>query len=155
VFNFIGDLSKVLFGTLDEDDAHYYNEQITLFEPNSKDTNTLLKRQLRVIKSSLGSVNSTMIDVEHNENFMKVGISNITRYMETLNSETAASFNMVSAKIEVEGHILKVTSAMNGVQRNLDLLIDSVVTAKMDVTNTVHFPHHRDGVADEERSCLP
>ncbi|PNF21967.1 hypothetical protein B7P43_G17911 [Cryptotermes secundus] len=28
VFNFIGEISKVLFGTMDSDDAEYYNEQI-------------------------------------------------------------------------------------------------------------------------------
>ena len=40
VFNFIGELSKILFGTLDEDDAKYYNEQIRLFEQNSEDRYT-------------------------------------------------------------------------------------------------------------------
>jgi hypothetical protein len=38
--NFIGELSKILFGTLDEEDAHYYNEQMKLFEQNSDDMNT-------------------------------------------------------------------------------------------------------------------
>jgi hypothetical protein len=46
VFNFMGEGSKILFGTMDEDDAHYYNEQINLFEQNSDDVKTLLK-QLR------------------------------------------------------------------------------------------------------------
>jgi hypothetical protein len=109
---------------------HVYNEQIKLFEQNSGDTNTLLKEQLSVMKSSFGAVNSTLIDVEYNENLLKVEISNITRYMDTLRSETTASFNMESAMIEVEGHILKVTSAMNAVQRNLDLFTDSVVHAQ-------------------------
>ena len=43
VFNFIGELSKILFGTMDDDDAKYYNDQIKLFEQNSEDMNTLLK----------------------------------------------------------------------------------------------------------------
>ena len=34
VFNFIGELSKILFGTMDDDDAKYYNDQIKLFEQN-------------------------------------------------------------------------------------------------------------------------
>jgi hypothetical protein len=130
VFNFIGELSKILFGTMDEDDALYYNEQIKLFEQNSEDTNTLLKQQLSVMKSSLGAVNSTLVDVKYNENLLRVGISNITRYMGTLRSETTASLNLINAKIEVEGHILKVTNALNAVQRNLDLLIDSVAHAQ-------------------------
>ena len=32
VCKFIGKLSKILFGTMDDDDAKYYNEQIKLFE---------------------------------------------------------------------------------------------------------------------------
>jgi hypothetical protein len=130
VFNFIGEVSKVLFGTMDEDDAHYYTEQIKRFEQNSEDTTTPLKQQMSVMKASLGAVNGTLMDVGYNENLLKVGISNITRYMGTLKSEISANLNLVSAKIEVEGHILKVTSAMDAVQRNLDLLIDSVIHAQ-------------------------
>ena len=41
VFNFVGELSKILFGTLDEDDAKYYNDQIKFFERNSEDVDTV------------------------------------------------------------------------------------------------------------------
>ena len=81
VFNFIGELSKILFGTMDEDDAKYYNEQIKLFEQNSEDTNTLLKQQLSVVRSLLGAVNNTLTDVEYNENLLKEGINRITKCM--------------------------------------------------------------------------
>jgi hypothetical protein len=40
---------------------------------------------------------------------------------------------LVSTKIEVERHILTVTSAMNTLQRNLDLLINSMVHAQKGV----------------------
>jgi hypothetical protein len=35
VFNFVGEVSKVLFGTMDDDDAKFYNKQIKMFEQNS------------------------------------------------------------------------------------------------------------------------
>jgi hypothetical protein len=109
-----------LFGTVDDDDAKYYNEQIRLFEQNSVIMKKLLK-QLYVVKSSLGAVNNTMTDV-YNENFLKEVISKVTEYMNTLRSETNANINLVNTKIEVEGHILRVTSAMNALQSYLDLL---------------------------------
>jgi hypothetical protein len=59
VFNFIGELTKILFGKMYEDDAKYYNEQIQFFEQNSEDMNTLLKQKLSVVRSSLGAVNNT------------------------------------------------------------------------------------------------
>ena len=68
VFNFIGELSKILFGSRDNGDAKYYNDQIKLFEQNSEDMNTLLRQQLSVVKSSLGAVNNTLTDVKYNEN---------------------------------------------------------------------------------------
>ena len=50
-FNFVGEVSRILFGTLDENDAEYYDEQIRRFEQNSEDTNELLK-QVYVIKTT-------------------------------------------------------------------------------------------------------
>jgi len=102
VFNFVGELSKILFGTMDDDDAKYYNEQIKLFEQNSENTNTLLRQQLSVVRSSLGAVNNTLADVEYNENLMKVWINRITEYMNTLKAETNEKMSLFSAKIEVE-----------------------------------------------------
>ena len=83
MFNFVGELSKILFGSMDEDDAKYYNEQVKLFEQNSEDTNTLLKQQISVIRSSLGAVNYTLADVEYDENLLKEGINRVTKYMYT------------------------------------------------------------------------
>jgi hypothetical protein len=97
---------------------------------NSEDVTTLLKQQPYIVKSLLGAVNNNLMDVEYNENLLKEGISKVTEYMNTLRSETSANINLVSTKIEVEGHILRVTSAMNNLQRNRDLLISSVVHAQ-------------------------
>jgi hypothetical protein len=130
VFNFIGEISKILFGTMDEGDARYYNEQIKLFEENSEDVNALLKQQLSVVKSSLGAVNNTLTDVAYNEQLMKEGVRKVTEYMNVLKSETNANINLVNAKIEVEGHILRANNAMNALQRDMDLLIDSVIHAQ-------------------------
>jgi hypothetical protein len=129
VFNWIGELSKILFGTMDDDDDKYYNDQIKLFEQNSEDTNALMKQLLSVVKSSLGAVNNTLADVEYNENLLKEGISRVTKYMDALRVETNEKINLFSMKIEVEGHMLRVNNAISALQRHLDLLIDSVVNA--------------------------
>jgi hypothetical protein len=68
------ELSKILFGTMDEDNAKYFIDQIKLFEQNSEDMNTLLKQQLFVARSSLRAVNDTLADAEYNESLLKEGI---------------------------------------------------------------------------------
>jgi hypothetical protein len=54
IMNFIGEINKVLFGTLDVNDAEYYDEQIRKFEANSDDTDLL--KQLVCVKNHLGSI---------------------------------------------------------------------------------------------------
>jgi hypothetical protein len=55
IMNFIGEISKVLFGTLDENDAEYHDEQIRKFVANSDDTTELLKQQV-CAKNHFGSI---------------------------------------------------------------------------------------------------
>jgi hypothetical protein len=133
VSNFMGELSKILFGTMDEADARYYNEQIKLFEQNAEDTTILMKQQLYIVKSSLGAVNNTLSDLEYNERLLQEGIRIITGHMDALKTETQKIADIFGAKVEVEGHILRVNNAMSTLQRKLDLLIDSVGDAKKGV----------------------
>ena len=130
VFNFVGELSKILFGTMDEDDAKYYNVQIKLFEQNSEDVTSLMKQQLYVVKSSLGAVNNTLADVEYNEGLLKEGMNKINHYISTLKSEAVERMNVIGARVEVEGHLLRASNAMTALQRDLDLLINSVMNAQ-------------------------
>jgi hypothetical protein len=81
----------------------------------------------------LGAVNNTLADVEYNESLLKEGINRVTRYMNTLKSKTNEKMNLISAKIEVEGNILRVHNAMNTLQCKPDLLIDSVINAQKGV----------------------
>jgi hypothetical protein len=130
VFNFIGEISKVLFGTLDTEEANYYNEQIKHFEENSNDITKLLKQQLFVVKSSLGAINNTLTDMEYNEEKVKTGLTQIKNYLESVTSENREKLNLLTAKVTVESHIAKVREATNTLQRNLDILLQSIVNAR-------------------------
>jgi hypothetical protein len=94
---------------------------------------SLLKQQLYVVQSSLGAVNNTLTDVEYNEGLLKAGINQVPLYMNTLKAETIEKFNVLGAKIEVGGCILGVNTAIDTLQRNVDLLIDSIINAQKGV----------------------
>ena len=122
---------KVLFGTLDENDAEYYDEKIRHFESNSDDTTELLKQQVYVIKSTLGALNITLADVEHNDKLVKQGLVEIQTYLDSLSSETVGKLTMFEAKFMIEKHIAQVNNALILLQRNVDLLLDSVLHAQV------------------------
>jgi hypothetical protein len=128
--NFVGEISKILFGTLDSDDADYYNEQIKHFEEETQDITGLMNQQLSIIKTSLGTVNSTISDMEYNNQVIKEGVSSLKSYLERFSSETETQLNILSVKVTVEGHIARANSALDAMQRNLDLMIESVLNAQ-------------------------
>jgi hypothetical protein len=130
LFNFIGEISKVLFGTLDNEDAEYYNEQIKHFEDNSDDITKLLKQQLVVVRSSLGTINNTITDMEYNEEKIKRGLIQIKNYLESVTAENKEKLNLITAKITVEGHIARIREATDMLQRHLDILLQSVISAR-------------------------
>jgi hypothetical protein len=126
----VGEISKVLFGTLDENDADYYDEQIRSFERNSEDTTHLLKQQVYVINSTLGALNDTLADMEHNDKLVKKGLFDIQTYLDTLSSETARKLSIFEAKFMIQKHITRVNNALTILQRNTDLVLDSVLHAQ-------------------------
>jgi hypothetical protein len=128
--NFIGEISKILFGTLDADDAEYYNAQIKQFEEEAGDMTNMLKQQLSIVKASLGTVNSTISDMEYNNRVIQEGLSKVKGYIERFSTDTETKFNLLDVKITIEGHIARVNHAMEAIHRNLDLMIESVLNAQ-------------------------
>jgi hypothetical protein len=116
--NFVGEISKVLFGTLDEDDADYYNEQIKHFEEETEDMTSIMNLQLSIIKASLRTVNSTISDMEFNNRVIKEGLSSSKTYIDRFSSKTEAELNILNVKVTVEGHIAGANTALDAMQRN-------------------------------------
>jgi hypothetical protein len=115
---------------MNDEDAQYYNEQIRHFEENSESMTHLMKQQLTVVKSSLGAINETLSDLEYNEAKVKEGLMQVKAYVESVVSAGTRVTNTLLAKITVESHIARVTETLNTLQRNLDILIDSIVNAR-------------------------
>ena len=82
--------------------------------------NTSLKQQLSVVRLSL-AVNNTLADVEYNENLLKEGVSKVTEYLNNLKLEINEKMNFFSAKIDIEGHILRVNNAVIQFRQNFIL----------------------------------
>jgi hypothetical protein len=60
--------------------------------------------------------------VDFNKKPIREGISKVNDYIQILKADSGKKFNIFNAEIEIECNILRVSNAMNAVQRNLDLL---------------------------------
>jgi hypothetical protein len=117
----VGKVSKVLFGTMDEDDAEYCNDQIELSERNSNSLTLLLKQQRTVVKSALGAVNETLSDMAYRENNVTGGLKQLLHYVDSEVSQYGNATNLLSMKITLENRIARVLDILSVLQRYFDI----------------------------------
>ena len=130
LFNFVGKISKALFGTMDDDDAQYYHDQIDRFEQGSTTLTQLIKQQLIVVKSTLGTFNETLTDVDYNEKKIREGMSQLQAYVNTLGAQIENATHLLSLIITLEDHIARALDASHDIQRALDVMVDSIAYAQ-------------------------
>ena len=59
----MGKISRALFGTMDDEDAQFYHDQIDRFEQGTTTLIRLMKQQLMIVKLTLCTFNETLTDV--------------------------------------------------------------------------------------------
>jgi hypothetical protein len=75
-------------------------------------------------------VNNTLTDIAFNEQSIKEGMTKNKDYLQNLEKEPRKIFDAFNAKVEIEGHILRVSNAMNVIQGNFDMHINSILNAQ-------------------------
>jgi len=116
LFNFVGKISKALFGTMDNEDAQFYHDQIGHFEQGTTTLTQLVKQQLIIVKSTLCTFNETLTDVEYNEIKMREGLRQLQTYVATFGSQIENTTYVLSLKIAIENHIAKALDASHAIQ---------------------------------------
>jgi hypothetical protein len=86
-----------------------------------------MKQQLSITKVLLRTFNEIISDMEYNNGLIQKGLTELKTYMEKFIGETEEKIDLISLKINVEGHISRINNTLNAVQRNLDLIIESTV----------------------------
>jgi hypothetical protein len=79
--------------------------------------------------STLGALNDTLADIEHNVKLVREGLSDIRTYLDTLSLETARKLDVLEAKF-IEKHITQVNNVLTILQRNIELVPVGVLHAQ-------------------------
>jgi ferritin len=108
IFNFIGGISKILFGTMDSEDASYYAEKISSLEREQIDFLKLSKEQITVVKSTMRSMNSTLIAVSENEKVLSKGLEEMAKHINERNSEIKDILTATSMLLTINEHSMQL-----------------------------------------------
>jgi methyl-accepting chemotaxis protein len=110
VLNFVGEVSKILFGTLTQSDAKNYNKHIKELEKEQKEFLHLSKEQMTIVKTTITSINSTLQKVNKNENILKKGLNKLYDY-------SIQKFDQLEEKIR---NVNLVNEQFRLIQRGID-----------------------------------
>lgn len=130
VFNFIGGISKILFGTMDNDDASYYAEKISSLEKEQLDFLRLSKEQVTVVKTTLRSLNSTLLAVSENEKILFKGLDEMAKHISEHDSEIKEMFSGTSMLLAVSEHNMQLERALDECRREYNILIDAILNSQ-------------------------
>ena len=130
VFNFVGGISKILFGTMDSNDASYYAEKVSNLEREQLEFLSLSKEQVTVVKSTLRSLNSTLLAVSENERVLSKGLNEMAKHISEHDGEIKDMLTGTSMLLTVNEHNMQLERALGECRREYDILIDAILNSQ-------------------------
>lgn len=130
VFNFVGGISKVIFGTMDSNDASYYAKKVSNLEKEQLEFLSLAKEEVTVVKSTLRSLNSTVLAVSENERMLSKGLDEMAKHISEHDGEIKKMLTGTSMLLTVNEHSMQLERVLEECRREYDILIDAILNSQ-------------------------
>jgi len=117
-FNFIGGISKILFGTLDNEDANYYTDKISHLENEQLDFFETFKGTNYGSKTTLRSVNSTLLIVSENETCLAKCLEEMAKHVNEQEGEIKEMFTAYCLLLTINEHVMQLTEQSMSAVKN-------------------------------------
>lgn len=132
LFNGFGVVFKSLFGTLDQNDADYYNKMINKVSSNDQHLTDLLKDTVQIIGSTISNFNSSITNMEKNNHLFE---TNFNKIYNLTTSSSKTLFNL-DLKQTLDEHLSSLTLIIGEVNNELISFLDAILLTK---TNQIHL----------------
>jgi hypothetical protein len=93
----------------------------------------LSKEQITVVKSTLRSLNSTLLALSDNERFLSKGLEDMAKHINKQDGEVKRMFTSTSMMLIVNEHSLQLNRAVDECRREYEILIDSIMNSQKGV----------------------
>jgi prophage DNA circulation protein len=133
VFNLVGEISKILFGKMDDHDVNYYADKVSQLEREQLDFLKITREQISVVKATLRSVNSTLSTVLENEKILSKGLEGMMNHVNEQDGEIKEMFTILSLMLTINEHAVHLNRAIEECRREYQILIDPVIDAQRGV----------------------
>jgi hypothetical protein len=126
VFDFVGQIAKILFGTLDSSDADYYNKQIDLVYNNSKQLTNLYKKQISIMRSTINDFSNAFTATK--QKFKEIDFN-----LNKLNEQLLKGFRKLTEtemNTKANSYLLECAEMMLEYELELSILTDAILLAR-------------------------
>lgn len=125
--DFLGRVMKLLVGTLDDEDAAYYNKHIDLFKKNEMTLQLSMREQTHVIKSTMSHFNHTTTVISKNQELLSKAIDSLQNEVQTQAKWIHTAIKRVIMSEQIE--LLDIN--LNELHAELSTLIDAILLARV------------------------
>ena len=115
---------------MDSEDASYYAEKISNLEREQTDFLKLSKEKITVVKSTLRSLNFTLLAVSENERILSKGLEEMARHVNERDGEIKEMFSGASMLLTVNEHNMQIERALDECRREYNILIDAIMNSQ-------------------------
>jgi hypothetical protein len=130
VFNFVGSISKILFGTLSTEDADYYQNKISELESEQLSMLKVAKEQMTVVRSTLQTVNSTLADIATNELQISENLNAMQKQIIENGDKTNTAFSQTTLLIATNQHMIVIEHLISQLKGEYDTLLFAIIFAQ-------------------------
>lgn len=151
-FGFIGTLSKVLFGTLSQEDADFYYQELNKVYADQREITELIANQTHVIKGEFSNTHARLVNLTK-------ATSQMTRMMSKHSDalqETKGNLNRLLLETIIKDSVFEIERGLDDYSTNLLLLIDAILLAKQGILHpTILSPEQLLKSAQKIKQTVP
>lgn len=125
-FNFIGDIAKILFGTMSNSDAEYYNREIDRILGDNYSLTNMIKNQTEIISATFNSIARSFDNFENR--FSRIN-KNIEFLQQAL-KDIKVTERLMEWNSNIDLALLDLSNVVYEYRDDIDILINAVMNAK-------------------------
>lgn len=128
-FDGIGTVLKHIFGTMDNEDAQYYDKAINQVLKDDHQIYSLMKDQIQVTQSAIQNFNTTIKKLNQNEKIVSQNFKTLNSFIQNVNE----TISLVETRAKFNTHFNALNTMSTDLYDNLDVLINAILFAKQNV----------------------
>ena len=112
------------------EDANYNTDNISHLENEHFDFLKLSNGRITVVKTTLRSVNSTLLTVTENEKSLSKYLEGMAKHVNEQGGEIKEIFTVYSLLLTINEHAMQLNRAIDECRREYEILIDAFINSK-------------------------